>query len=496
MKETPLLRMVGITKLYPGVRALDAVDFDVAAGEVHALLGENGAGKSTLIKVLAGAHTPDAGHLELDGQRLELPSPAAATRAGIAVVHQELMLVPSLSVRENLFLGNALFSRLRHEEERHRARGLFTRLGIDIDPEAAVRELSVADQQLVEIAKALSKGAQLLVMDEPTAALSPTEVDHLLAVVEGLATKGIGVIYISHRLEEIERIADRVTVLRDGKRVLTQDSSGVARETWIEAMVGRPLDQEFPPRTPDPGPVRLVARGLARPPRVHGVDLELRAGEVVGLTGLVGAGRTEVARLLFGADQATEGEVILDGNALTLRGPSDAARAGIALVPEDRKGEGLLLDRSLVENFGLANLTRFSSRGLLDHKREAQRFESQADALHLAYQSSTQAARDLSGGNQQKLVLARWLERDADVLLFDEPTRGIDVGARYEIYVLIRELAAQGKALLVISSDLPEVLGVCDRVIVLHEGRVTGERLNDGTLTQEELLQLALGGAA
>lgn len=492
---TPLLRMVGISKHYPGVRALHEVDLDVAYGEVHALLGENGAGKSTLIKVLAGAHAPDAGSIELGGRSLTLPSPAAATRAGIAVVHQEFMLVPGLSVRENLFLGTSR-GWLRHDAERARARELFGRLSVEIDPDALISSLSVASQQLVEIAKALSKGARLLVMDEPTAALSPLEVDHLLGVVEGLAAEGIGVLYISHRLEEIERIAGRVTVLRDGCRVLTRPARGVAREVWVEAMVGRPLDQEFPPRECNPGATRLVARDLERSPRVRGVSLELRAGEVVGLTGLVGAGRTELVRLLFGADRATGGTLELDGEALELRTPRDAVRAGIALVPEDRKGEGLLLDRSLKENFSLANLEGLSRGGWIDQGLESSRFRARADALSLIRRDAGQRARDLSGGNQQKLVLARWLERDADVLLLDEPTRGIDVGARYEIYLLIRELAAQGKAVLVVSSDMPEVLGLCDRILVLHEGRVTGECENDGSLTQEHLLELALGGAA
>ena len=489
----PLLRMVAVTKSYPGVRALDGVDFDLAAGEVHALLGENGAGKSTLIKVLAGVHQPDGGRLELDGRPVVLRSPADATRAGIAVVHQELVLIPTLTVRENLFLGRARTRRglVHHREERERARALFARLGFALDPEARVRDLSVADQQLVEIARALDLDARVLILDEPTSSLSPSEAASLLDVLADLAARGMGVIYISHRLEEIERIADRVTVLRDGARV----PSGATRGEWIEAMVGRPLDQEYPARRSHAGDVRLEVRGLSRPPAVQDVDFDLRAGEVLGLTGLVGAGRTELARLICGADRAARGSVRLDGQPVDLSSPRTTIRAGIGYLSEDRKGEGLLLDRSLRENFALANDATLTRRGRLLRALEAARFRHHADALRMKYTEAEQPARGLSGGNQQKLVLARWLQRDAEVLILDEPTRGIDVGARYEIYVLIRELAARGKSLLVISSDLPEVLGICDRVLVLHEGRLTADLAVDG-LTQEQLLTAALGQGA
>lgn len=489
----PVLRVRGAAKAFAGVPALRAADLEVRAGEVHALVGENGAGKSTLLKIVTGAHAPDAGAVELAGRPVRFAGPLAARRAGIAAIYQEFSLVPALTVRENLFLG----AEPRRgpwtdtAAERERARAALARLGAAIDPEAVVRDLDVARQQLVEIARALLGEARLLILDEPTAALTPRESDALLALLGELRGRGAAILFVSHRLDEVARIADRITVLRDGETLGTWAAADLDRERLIEKMVGRPLDQEFPKAAAPRGEPLLEVRGL-RGGRVRGVSFAVRAGEVLGIAGLAGAGRTDVARLIFGADPREAGEILLAGRPVDIRSPADAIRHGVCLLTEDRKGQGLALGLPARDNFALPNLRRWTRGGAIDGRAESAAFARHVAALRIRLAGPEQPARELSGGNQQKLLVARWLERDARVVVFDEPTRGIDVGAKREMYLLINELAARGKAVVMISSELPEILGMSDRVLVMRGGRVTGEIADARTATQEQVMALAV----
>jgi len=490
----PLLEMRGIVKSFPGAQALRGVSLSLESGEVLALIGENGAGKSTLIKVLGGAHRADSGEIDIDGRRARFHSPQDSLRAAVAVIYQEFNLVGGLTACENMFLGQestrAGFVATRRE--RRGAAELFDRLGVSIDLDLPCRRLTAAKQQLVEIAKALTFQARIIVMDEPTAALTSHEVERLFDIIRDLKKQGMGVVYISHRLDEIFTIADRVTVLRDGLNVGGGPIRQLTRSTLIEWMVGRELKDEFPKRSVTIGAPRLTVSGLARGRAVRGVSFEVRRGEILAITGLVGAGRTETARLIFGADRRDAGEIRLDGNLLTIRTPRDAIASKIGLLTEDRKHQGLVLGHVARENFGLPNLAWLSRYGFVQRRREREQMDLYSQRLKIKLSLREQPAGNLSGGNQQKIVLAKWLARNCEVLIFDEPTRGIDVGAKYEIYLLMNELAAQGKAIVMVSSDMPEVLGMADRILVMHEGRVTGELADARGATQKQIMELAV----
>jgi ABC-type sugar transport system ATPase subunit len=489
-----LLRAAGITKTFAGVRALSDVDFELRHGEVHALLGENGAGKSTLIKVLGGAVPPDAGTVRLDDTPLPLGDPRAVRRAGVSIVYQEFTLVPDLSISDNIFLGRehgGLW--LRRAQMERDAQHVLDELGVSAAASTLVRTLSVAQQQMVEIARALQGHARVLILDEPTATLSSVEVDRLLRVVRQLRDRGISTIYVSHRLEEIFTIADRVTVLRDGRHVMTNDAAAVDRAGLIRAMVGRAVNEGYsselraaPTAT---AAVVLDVRSLSAPPRFSDVSLTVRAGEIVALAGLVGAGRTSAALALAGAIPA-RGEVRLKGSLVRFRTPADAIDRGVAYVTEDRKGRGLFPQLGVDANITLTYLSTFARAGLLDAARERSAATDAAKRFDLRAARLSQPAGTLSGGNQQKALLARFLLKPRALVILDEPTRGVDVGARAEIYGLMRRLTADGTAILMISSDLPEVLGIADRIVVMRGGRTTGE-LTRADATAERVMALA-----
>ncbi len=500
MIDTPdqqplLLRMENVDKAFPGVRALHRAKLELQSGEVLALMGENGAGKSTLVKTLSGAYRPDAGSIHINGKPASINTPQDAQRHGVAVIYQEFNLVPTLTARENIFLGQerarlGFFSR---REERERANALFARIGVKIKPDTLVSNLPVAQQQIVEIAKALSLDARIIVMDEPSAALTVQEVENLFKVIAELKEQGIGIVYVSHRLEEVFRIADRITVMRDGETIETRPANAFSRKSLIEAMVGRKLENEFPKAPARQGAPRLEVTGLQRGDVVRNVSFQVRAGEILGLTGLVGAGRTETARLIFGADRRDGGKIAVNGKEVDIRSPRDAIRNGICLLTEDRKAQGLVLGLSARENFALPNLKRWSRGGVVRRRDERTAFLQYIRDLRIKVSGPEQRAGNLSGGNQQKVVLAKWLESDSDVIIFDEPTRGIDVGAKYEIYLLMNRLAEQGKAIVMISSELPEVLGMSDRILVMHEGSISGEITDVHQATQAQIMMLAVG---
>ncbi len=494
----PALRMHGIRKEFPGVVALDGVDLEVQRGEVHVLLGENGAGKSTLMKILSGALRKDAGEIALDGRVLEILSPRHAQQLGVGIIYQELTLVPQLGAAANVFLGREPSRRFGWLDRRRadaEAARLLLGLGVRIDPGVPVRELGIAQQQMVEVAKALSSDARLLIMDEPTSALTSSEIEQLFATIGRLTASGVAVIYISHRMDEVKRIGQRVTVMRDGRRIATHPVADVTIDELVRLMANRELKEHFPKRRAPLGEEALRVTGITRGRALRGVSLQVRRGEVVGLAGLLGAGRTELARAILGADSIDAGEVVIKGQVVRGSGPGATVARGIGLVPEDRKTQGLVLSLSVRANLALPSQKRISPWGVVDEGAEARLAEQSVAELRIKTPGTAQRVGLLSGGNQQKVVLGKWLAAGVDVLILDEPTRGIDVGSKVEIYELMNKLTEAGVAILMISSELPEILGMSDRILVMHQGRIVAELETPGA-TQEQVLQAALGRAS
>ncbi|MDR1450383.1 MAG: sugar ABC transporter ATP-binding protein [Propionibacteriaceae bacterium] len=491
----PLLEARAVSKAFPGVKALQGVDFAVRAGEVHALVGENGAGKSTLMKILSGLYQPDAGEIRVRGQAVGLPTPLSARRLGISVIHQEFFLMAHLTVAQNIFIGRepklpgALF--LDDRLLNRKAAALLERLGVDIDPRVQVGRLTVAAQQMVEIAKALSFDSSVLIMDEPTAALTQSEVETLFRIILEFVSESAAVVYISHRMEEIKQIADRITVLRDGQLVDSRPAAELEIRDVIRLMVGRVITAGA---RPEPRSAKadtvLEVEQLSTATLVKSVSFDLKRGEILGFAGLMGAGRTETARALVGADPKTAGRVRVNGQPVKITSPADAVAKGIGYLSEDRKRFGLIMRQDVVRNITLSSLPRFNRFGLLDDHAMNEAAESFCRLLAVKTPSVHQQVSNLSGGNQQKVVLAKWLERDCDILIFDEPTRGIDVGAKQEIYDLLRRLAGEGKSIIMISSEMEEILRLSDRIVVMCDGCVTGVLAN-AEATQENIMELA-----
>jgi ABC-type sugar transport system ATPase subunit len=495
-ERTPLLEAKDVHKSFPGVKALDGVDLACYSGEVHALVGENGAGKSTLVKILAGVITPDGGEVRLNGHRVEFSSPRDALQSGIAVVYQELTLLPDLTVEENILLGHepTAWGILKRQEISKVAGDLLAELGASRELlTTPVRRLTVAQKQLAEIAKALAYDPRIIVMDEPSAVLGGEELDHLFEIVQRLIDRDVAVVYVSHRLAEIEQVADKVTVLRDGKVTWSGSARDLTRADMVRYMVGRALNEAFPSREPDFGDVALKVEGLLLPgTEPDGINLEVREGEILGLAGLMGSGRSRLARALIGLERDHGGCVIVNGKELVRRNPRRAADAGLVLIPEDRKTQGLILNFDVRRNVTLPILQKVSDWGVISAERETTRARGVAARLRVKASGIDQQVRQLSGGNQQKVVLGKWLEVSPKILVLDEPLRGVDVGAKAEIYELICGLAANGAAILLISSELPEVIGMSDRILVMRDGRVAGE-VPSSEASEEKVLALAVG---
>ena len=492
-----LLEMRGICKAFPGVQALQNVDFDLRPGEVHVLLGENGAGKSTLVKILSGAYSKDAGEIYWEGRPITIHTPKDSQDLGIGIIYQEFNLVPQLSIAENVWLRREPY---RHRalrlidwrEMRRRTQALLDELHLDLDPKRPVAGLGVAHQQMVEIAKALSLNAKLLIMDEPTSALTDKEIAQLYDVIRKLKARGVSVIFISHHLDEVFEICDRGTILRDGEYIATIDLKATTKDQLIQLMVGRSLEQQYPKVFTQRGAEALRVEGLVRKGVLHDISFCAYTGEILGIAGLVGAGRTELMRAVFGADPIDQGKVYVFGKELRLESPQSAIRAGLGLLPEDRKYQGLVLILSVLQNVSMASLDRLKKSGLLQLGLEKKQTNDFVTKLRIATPHVQQQVQYLSGGNQQKVVLAKWLASQSKILIFDEPTRGIDVGAKVEVYNLMNQLVESGAAVIMVSSEMPELLGMSDRVLVMHEGRLAAE-FDRAEATQEKILAAAMG---
>lgn len=495
MSNPVILEMKGIVKSFGPVKALKGVDFDLRAGEVHALMGENGAGKSTLMKVLTGIHKPNEGSIHYNGKQVEYSKPKEAMDDGIVIVHQELNMMNDLTVAQNIFIGREEISQglfIDDNAANKKAKELFNLLKLDINPQEKVGHLTVGKQQMVEIAKALSMDAKVIVFDEPTAALTESEINELFVIIDDLRQKGVGITYISHRMDEIARITDRVTVMRDGEYVGTVNTKDTTKDEIIAMMVGRTIyeDPKAASAVSEDAPVVLEVEHLNAGSTVKDVSFVLKKGEILGFSGLMGAGRTEVARLLFGADKKDSGTIKINGKEVDIKSPQDAIREGIGYLSEDRKRYGCIVDMTIANNTVMTNLDKYVHSFLINDSEIVTASDKFVKSLRTKTPSSKQLVRNLSGGNQQKVVIAKWLEQDSDILIFDEPTRGIDVGAKSEIYTLMNELVAQGKSIIMISSELTEILRMSDRIVVMCEGRKTGE-LDISQATQERILALA-----
>ncbi len=493
----PILVMRDIDKSFPGVKALDKAYIDVVPGEVHALLGENGAGKSTFVKILTGVYQPDGGEIIYKGNKISIPDPLSAQKLGISIIFQEFNLFPHLTVAQNIFINREPKTKtkilLDEKKINEMAREQLGIIHLDIDPQRKVSSLSVAEQQMVEIVKAISFKSEILIMDEPTAALTEAEIEDLFSVIKQLKEKGVGIIYISHRLEELKHIADRVTVMRDGHYIKTVNYKDTTIPELVKMMVGRPITEIYPTRDHKPGEVIFEVKNLNQGKRLKNISFSVRRGEVLGVAGLVGAGRTETARAVFGADPIDSGEVYLEGQKLKINSPYDAIKHGIGYLTEDRKRNGLALGLSVKDNIVLSSLEYFVTHlGFLNDSKIEKRSGELVKLLRIKTPSLEQKTKFLSGGNQQKVIVAKWLCRNSRVLIFDEPTRGIDVGAKREIYELINKLTKEGVAVIMISSELPEIIGMSDRVLVMHEGTIAGE-VSREEATEERIIMLATG---